>query len=1054
MTFHGFYNGGGVAVGDINNDNLPDLFFCSNQHSNKLYLNLGNFRFADITVTAGFLSEGIWTSGATFADVNGDGLLDLFTSISADLSVGWRGNELYINNGNLTFTERSAEYNLANLGYSTHSAFFDYDNDGDLDCYLLGNSGSSNSNYYGIRNQRKIIDPKGGNRLLRNDNGRFENVTAEANIHGSLIGYGLGITITDINKDGWQDIYVSNDFFEKDYLYINQRNGTFNELLEKYVHEISYFSMGSDIADINNDGYCEIFVTDMLPELEDRIKSKTSFENYDKYQANLKNGYYHQFLRNTLQLNLGQGYVDKNGNPECYFSEIGRFAGIHATDWSWSSLIADLDNDGWKDIYVSNGMYKDVTDQDFIQFITNDSIQKRMGHKNGMEIMDNMPSQPLSNYAFKNNGDLTFTNKATDWGLDQPTFSNGSIYVDLDNDGDLDLVTNNINTPASIYRNNAIELYPENKFLKVKLKGQKSNYFGVGAKVSVFYNGKVSYQEVMPTRGFESCVDIRPNFGLGKTKIIDSVFVEWPNGSVSKVDHISPNQMILVEQSNALPKKVNSSLINKTLFTKLNEAPIAFTHHENEYVDFNDNRLSFYMISTQGPHLAVADVNGDQRDDVFVTGARNQSSSLFIQQPDGKFKSIKQPAFKNKIFEDENAIFLDADGDGDQDLYVCSGGNEFDPDPKSLLDRLYLNNGKGIFSYSPKSIPDRFQNSSCVAAADFDGDHDMDLLIGSRLKDNQYGQPADVIILQNDGNGNFTDITASIAPELKNIGMVTDIEWFDYDNDGKLDFVLCGEYMPITVFHNTGTSFSNVTNIIGLSQTSGWWNTMSLVDINQDGYTDIIGGNHGLNSRFKASQTKPITLYVNDFDDNGHSESILCTYNGEEQFPMVLKQDLVTSLPSLKKKFLTHANYKSKKMVDIFSKEQLASATKWEAKLLQSCVFMNTGKGKFSIHPLPIEAQFSPIYGIAPSDFDKDGKMDLVIGGNFYEAKPEVGINDASNGLFLKGNGKGGFNAISGSVSGLKINGAVRHISVVTTGNQKFLIIGKNNDKLEGYEYP
>ena len=1054
MTFHSFYNGGGVAVGDINNDNLPDLFFCSNQNANKLYLNLGGFRFADITATAGFLSEGIWTSGATFADVNGDGLLDLFTSISADFSVGWRGNELYINNGNLTFTERSAEYNLANLGYSTHTAFFDYDNDGDLDCYLLGNSGSSNSNYYGIRNQRTIIDPKGGNRLLRNDNGQFTNVTKEANIYGSSIGYGLGITISDINKDGWQDIYVSNDFFEKDYLYINQRNGTFKESLEKYIHEISYFSMGADIADINNDGYNEIYVTDMLPDLETRLKSKTNFENYEKYQANLKEGYYHQFLRNTLQLNLGGGYYDEKGNPECYFSEIGRLAGIHATDWSWSSLIADLDNDGWKDIYVSNGMYKDVTDQDFIQYIANDSIKKKMGSQNGMQLMDLMPSQPLANYAFQNKGDLTFINRAKDWGLDQPVFSNGSVYVDLDNDGDLDLVTNNINTPASIYKNNAADLLPENKYLKVILKGEKQNFFGVGSKVSVYYDGKLSYQEVMPTRGFESCVDLRPNFGLGKTKSIDSVVVEWPDGRISMIEDISPNRMITFDQSKSVTKKVSPIKETKTVFTKLSKNPIDFTHQENNYVDFYDSRLLFYMISTQGPHSALGDVNGDGLDDLFLTGAKKESSALFVQQSDGNFIPTNKNIFDKKIYEDEDAVFFDADSDGDQDLYVCSGGNEFSQDTLSLLDRLYINDGKGKFSISLNAIPPRFENSSCVSAGDFDGDNDMDLFVGFRLKSHQYGLPADGMILENNGKGHFTDVTTSLASGLKGIGMITDGEWFDYDKDGKIDLILCGEYMPITIFKNEGNKFSNSTLAAGLGTTSGWWNRLTIADINGDGYPDIIGGNHGLNSRFKASEDKPITLYVNDFDGNGQVEPVLCTFNGDNQYPMLLRQDLVTSIPSLKKKFINYANYAGKKIEDVFSKDQLSTSIKLEAKLLQSCIFVNDGKGKFSIQPLPIEAQFSPIFEISVDDFDKDGKNDLVVGGNFYQAKPEIGINDASYGQFLKGNGQGKFSSVPGQKSGLKLVGAVREISILKAGTQKLLIVSKNNDHTEAYVYP
>lgn len=952
FTFHSFYNGGGVAIGDINNDGLPDVFFCSNQGRNKLYLNLGDMRFEDISFKAGFLAEGIWTSGATFVDINGDGYLDLFTSISADFSVGWRGNELYINNGDMTFTERSGDYNLKNLGYSTHAAFFDYDNDGDLDCYLLGNSGHSSANYYGVKEQRNVIDTKGGNRLLRNDNGRFTDVTQEAKIYGSSIGYGLGVAISDINKDGWQDIYVSNDFFEKDYLYINQGNGTFLESLEKYIHEISFYSMGADIADINNDGYSEIFVTDMLPENEARIKSKTSFENWEKYQANISNGYYKQFLRNTLQLNLGPNNI--SDKPEFYFSEISRLAGIQATDWSWSSLIADFDNDGLKDVFVSNGMYKDVTDQDFIQFVASDSMSRALHTRDGLKnLIDLIPSHPQTNYAFHNNGNLTFTNMANEWGLNQPVFSNGSVYVDLDNDGDLDIVTNNINQPASVYRNNATDLLPENKFLKVLLKGEGKNKFATGSKVTLYYGQQKSYQEVMPTRGFESCVDFRLNFGIGKTNTIDSLVVEWPDGRISKLENVSVNKMVILKQADAEKLVQPIVPLAKPIFQTQVKSAIQFDHRENEYNEFLHDRLNFFMHSTPGPQLAWGDANNDGLQDCYIGNAKGSAGALFIQNRNNEFEQHK---LTSATFdqEDTDAVFFDADGDGDQDLYVCSGGNESTTDTLRLADKLYLNDGKANYSLSSGKLPPIYKNSSCVSAADIDHDGDIDLFVGTQTKTNRYGFKADEYILLNDGKGKFTDATTKLLPSLKSVGMITDGEWFDYDHDQKPDLVICGEYMPIRVYHNEGDHFVEVTEAAGLSQTSGWWNRLLITDLNKDGYPDIVGGNHGLNSRFKASVSRPITLYANDFDGNGRVEAIVCTYNGEVQYPMSLRHDLISAIPSLKKKYLKYKNYVGQKITDIFSKEQINGSVISEASLLETSVFINSTKGSFARIPLPM----------------------------------------------------------------------------------------------------
>lgn len=1040
LTYRNFYNGGGVAIGDINNDGLADVYFTSNMQANKLYLNKGDWQFEDISEKAGIGGQRGWSTGVAMADVNSDGWLDIYVCNSGDIAGDNKENELYINNGDGTFSEKAAAYGLNDSGFSTHASFFDYDMDGDLDCYILNNSYKDPDKIDAFGHTREEKDPMGGDKLFRNDGDHFTNVTEEAGIYTSPIGFGLGVSVSDLNGDMLPDIYISNDFWERDYLYFNKGDGTFSEELTSRIPLCSVASMGSDIADLNNDGTFEVFTTDMLAADNYRLKAMTLFDPYHLEDYKYRADYHYQILQNCLQLNDGQGN----------FQEVANMSGVASSDWSWGALIFDFDNDGWKDIYVCNALFHEIMYLDFTNFIGDKEEVKKIVTEKGRfdwrDFVAYMPSNPLTNFAYKNETQQPdipkFSQKAKELGLGEPSFSNGAAYGDLDNDGDMDLVVNNVNMPAFVFQNNST-----NNHLKINFEGSAQNPFGLGARVSITANDKQQVAQHYLARGFESSVAPGLIFGLGDATKIDELEVVWPDHARQVLTNVQANQTITLKHRDAKDQFSTTNEKPAPLFQE-NTANVLKSvpkHTENRYNDFDHERLLPRMLSTQGPCIIKGDVNGDGLEDFLLAGATNDPDKLFLQQGNGWVPAGDNwlaLAEADKGQETTCGAIFDLDGDGDKDILLGAGGNEYQKGINNFLLRYYENDGKGNFHKAVAKTPPAAGNFSCILPEDFDGDGDLDLFIGASVVPGNYGLVPRSFLLKNEGAGIYRDISTQ---EIGALGMVTDAVWSDVDQDKDKDLVVVGDWLPLIIFENQNGEIK-----LGSKQTfepyAGWWTAIEAADLDGDGDDDYILGNWGLNSKFTASPERPLSMYVKDFDNNGKTEFILNWYApaDETPYPFAPKMEITAQMPHLKKKNLKFEDYANKTYEGLFSEEERKDALPYRVTHLESCILWTEPSGP-RLEALPTQAQAAPLFAIVAEDMDNDGLKDLWLGGNFYALKPQVGRHNSTKGIFLKGDGKGHFEYIHHSRTGLEVPGEIRDAKIFTVGGKSGVLVARNN---------
>lgn len=1060
LTYEYLNNGGGVAIGDVNNDGLQDIYFTGNLAANHLYINKGNLEFEEVSQQAGVGGAQGWTTGVTMADINNDGFMDIYVCQSGNFPAEYRKNLLFINSGTFEngvpqFTEQAGAYELADAGHSTQAAFFDFDRDGDLDMYLLNHNVVPVNNF--VPNEiKQVRDKNVGDKIYRNDGGHFTDVSAQAGIKQNPLGYGLGVSIGDLNNDGWPDIYVANDFLEHDYLYINNTNGTFTESLKTAAKHTSQFSMGTDIADYNNDGWLDVMVLDMVA--EDNYRQKTTMRGMDrtKFYYAVEDGFHYQYMMNTLQTNNG---VDKNGIPR--FSDLAYFANVSNTDWSWAALMADFDNDGFKDLMVTNGYKKDVSDKDYGIYEKQRLKQAEQSTEANVQnviadLLEKIPSTKIQNYIFKNDGKMRFIKKSEAWGFDQKAFSNGAAFADLDNDGDLELVISNIDEEPFIYKNNSRELN-KNHYIRFQLKGPAANPDGLGARFIIEAGDQKQMHEHYLSRGFQSSVEKYVHFGLGKYNKIDKVTIIWPDGNSQQITGIDADQLLEVNYEDSDKKTLSlqepSYAVTFEDITK--QAGIYHLHEENDYDDFAKEVLLPHKMSTFGPCITSGDINHDGLDDFYVGGAAGFGGKLYLQQKGGKFKeSNNQTWYADRMAEDIGAVFFDANGNGHLDLYVVSGGNEFSPDDPLLQDRLYLNDGRGNFSRAKGALPVMLTSGSVGKAADFDNDGDLDLFVGGRLIPGTYPFAPRSYLLRNDskqGQVKFTDITSSVAPELEKAGMVTDAVWSDFNQDGAPDLMVVGEWMPVTIMENQNGHFVNVTESAGLSESTGWWFSIAPADMDNDGDIDYIVGNLGENYKYSASVAEPFHVYCHDFDDSGSLDIVLGYYNEGTLYPLRGRQCSAEQMPSIKQKFPDYKSFGLATLSDVYGSEKLDNALHYTAKTFSSAYLENKGKGKFLIHPLPQQAQISAVNDILIQDFNGDSYKDVIIAGNLHASEVETPRNDAGVGLFLEGDGKGGFKPVFHSRNGLLADGDVKNMQVIQFNKQEAILLAKNSDYLQLY---